>query len=184
VIALGGAGAHTALDPAELQRLGIWEGDVQVTGLELVAGYLVAYVVRKGRRVPMRADAEVDRILEASLGRLNALVSQKLGEDVALQQLQQEASSEGIAKQHTAQRVQSAVEDAAETDPAFAAELQQLLDELRSAGRSLRMSAGDYGVVAGRDVTIDGTSGGVAAGIIHGSVSTAENPPVPGPAKG
>jgi hypothetical protein len=172
------------LDPAGLQRLGIWEGGVLVTGLELVAGYLVAYVVRKGRRVAKGADAEVDRILDAGLERLDALVGQKLGEDAALLQLQQEASGEGAAKPRTAQRVQLAVEDAAEADSAFAAELQQVLDELRAAGGSPRASAGDYGVASGRDVTISGTSGGVAAGVIHGPVSTAGNPPQPGPAKG
>jgi hypothetical protein len=153
-----------------------------VTGLELVAGYLVAYVVRKARRAAKGADAEVDRVIDAGLERLDTLVSCRLGEDPALKQLRQEAAG-GTANQRTIQRVQLAVEDAVETDSVFEGELQQVLVELRAAGATPGVSAEDHGVAAGRDLKISAKSAGIAAGVIHGSVSTA-NPHRSGTARG
>jgi hypothetical protein len=149
-------------------------------GLELLAGYAVAYLVRKARVVAKRADAEVDQLLDAGMDRLQELVSGKLGDDPALVKLEQEAR-EGAERPRTVQRVRLAVEEAAEADAGFAELLEQAVVELRATDPASGVSAGDHGVAAAGDVNIGADRGGVAAGVIDGSVSTG-NPRPPGPA--
>ncbi|MFB7507688.1 chromosome partitioning protein [Streptomyces broussonetiae] len=108
-----------------------------MTGIEIVVGYLCAWGVRKARRVGDRADEEVDRALDAGMDRLHDLVSQKLGEDTALQRLTEEAASgQSAPSDRTRQRVQLALEDAAEHDPAFAADLEYAVQHLRAMDRT------------------------------------------------
>ncbi|MGW5580543.1 chromosome partitioning protein [Micromonospora chokoriensis] len=104
-----------------------------VPGIELVAGYLLAWAVEKARHVGRRADGEVDRVLDAGMDRLHDLVSDKLGDDPALAALEREAAN-GVNNGRTQQRVQLAVEDAADADAAFADRLRTALRELSVAG--------------------------------------------------
>lgn len=67
--------------------------------------------------------------------------------------------------------------DALEEDPDSAETLREMLDELATSGVSIE--AGDHGMAIGGDIVNVATSGGVAAGMIHGSVSTSGNPPQP-----
>ncbi|MGW5284674.1 hypothetical protein ACWERI_35425 [Streptomyces collinus] len=84
-----------------------------------------------------RADGEVDRALDAGMDRLHHLVSQKLGEDAALGRLNEEAAGgQDGPSDRTRQRVQLALEDAAERDPAFAADLEHALHQLRAVDRT------------------------------------------------
>lgn len=147
-------------------------------GLELLAGYAVAYLVRKARRVAERADTEVDQVIDSGMDRLHELVSGKLGDDPALVQLEREAQ-DGTESSRTVQRVQLALEEAAESDSGFAELLEKLVTELQAKDPASGVTAGDHGVAAGGDVNIDADRGGVAGGVIHGSVSTG-NPPPPG----
>jgi hypothetical protein len=105
-----------------------------VLDLEMVPGYLAAYTARMAGR----AASEADRHLDASLERLHALVSQKLGDDDAVQRCDREAATEGVLKPRTVPRVQRAIEEAVEADPAFAAALRHVLDELRAATAQLK----------------------------------------------
>jgi hypothetical protein len=148
-------------------------------GLEVLAGYAVAYLVRKARGLGHRADVEVDRALEAGMDRLHELVSGKLGADPALVKLEREAR-DGAESPRTLQRVQLALEEAAESDAGFAELLEKAVAQLRAKDPSV--AAGDHGVAAGGDVHITADRGGVAAGVIDGSVTTA-NPQPPGPAQ-
>jgi hypothetical protein len=104
-----------------------------VPGLELAAGYLSAWVVRKARRVGAKTDGEVDRVLDVWLARLHDLVTANLVDDPALAQLEREATT-GIDSERTRRRVQDAVDQAAEDDPGFAEQVLQILDELAKAG--------------------------------------------------
>lgn len=105
-----------------------------VPGVELVAGYLVAWAVRKARRVGGRADVEVDRVVDAGMDRLHALVSAKLGgDDAALARLERDAAA-GVDVARSGQRVRLAVEQAAEDDAVFAQRLRGVLAELAAAG--------------------------------------------------
>ncbi|WP_162952398.1 hypothetical protein [Streptomyces hundungensis] len=63
-----------------------------VTGIEIATGYL-AWAVRKAQRMAGRADGEVDRVLDAGMDRLHEVVGRKLGDDPALRQLTDEAST-------------------------------------------------------------------------------------------
>ncbi|MFB7337781.1 hypothetical protein ACFC00_40230 [Streptomyces adustus] len=106
-----------------------------MTGVEIAVGYLCAWLVGKARRVAGRADAEVDRGLDAGMDRLHELVSAKLGADPALARAREEAGAgQGEPSERTRQRLVLALEDAAETDQDFAAALKQALAAVREAG--------------------------------------------------
>jgi hypothetical protein len=70
--------------------------------------------------------------------------------------------------------------DVLEEHPESAEELREVVEQLRAEGVSVTASTGDHSVVVGRDSTTSATSGGVAAQVIHGSVSTSGNPSQPG----
>lgn len=150
-------------------------------GLELVAGYLIAWVVQKARRVAGRANAEVDQALDVGLDRLHALVAEKLGEEPALARLEEQATGDGVVSDRTRQRVTLALEEAAESDGEFAGRLAALLDELASSSAGGPPSAGDHGVAVAGNMEIKASDQAVAASVVHGSVTTG-NPPSPGPA--
>jgi hypothetical protein len=106
---------------------------VEMFGLELVAGYLVAYAVRKAKRVSGRLDAEVDVVLDAGLEQLHGMVAGKLGADPAVGTLEREALATSAATDRTQKRVTFALEEAVEQDPDFAFALQEVLAQLDQA---------------------------------------------------
>jgi hypothetical protein len=132
-------------------------------GLELVAGYLAAYAMQKARRVGRRVDDEVDRAIDEGLDLLHDVVTEKLGGDPAVAQLERDAV-DGVASARTAERVRLAVEEAAETDQVFAGRLEEALARLealdadRAAGTiASQFAVADRGSVvnqAGRDLTV------------------------------
>ena len=71
--------------------------------------------------------------------------------------------------------------DLLEEDPDAEADLRTLVQEIQAALPVGVVSAADHAVAAGRDVNISGSSGGIAAGVIHGNVAP-PNPTRPGPA--
>src|SRR5512142_974694 len=76
-------------------------GVVAVVGLELVAGYLVAWVVRKARRAGQGLDAEVDHVMDAGLDRLHEVIADKLGDDPAVTKLEVEATGGAEVSERT-----------------------------------------------------------------------------------
>ncbi|MER5699516.1 hypothetical protein ABT255_53470 [Streptomyces mirabilis] len=151
-----------------------------MTGIEIAVGYLFAWGVRKARRVGDRADAEVDRALDAGMDRLHDLVSRKLDEDPALHRLAEEAGAgQEAPSERTRQRVQLAIEDAAEQDRDFAEALNSAVEQLQKLGPAGTASAGDGGVAVGGNVSIHSESGSAAAWTM-GDVNLG-NPPQPGP---
>ena len=104
-----------------------------MVGLELVAGYLVAWGVRKLKRVGNRLDEETDEVIDAGLDRLHDAIADKLGADPALVKLEGDVSRGLEPGDRTRRRVQDAVEEAAEDDPDFAAALETLLARLEEA---------------------------------------------------
>lgn len=108
-----------------------------MTGIEIAVGYLFAWAVRKARRVAGRADEEVDRALDAGVDRLHDLVTRKLGADPSLDRLTQEAASgQETPSERSWQRVLLALEDAAEGDASFAADLAQAVERLQALSPS------------------------------------------------
>jgi hypothetical protein len=150
----------------------VWVG-VVVVGLELVVGWLAAWAWGKARRVAGRADAEVDRALDAGMDRLHELVSGKLGDDPALARLEDEAGQdlEAVsASPRTRQRVELALAEAVESDTDFAARLAELVAQLRQAGVA---SPEVTTVTAANTGPAVATRGGVAvSGAVGGDVST------------
>ena len=121
-----------------------------MVGLELVAGYLVAWGVAKLKRAGKRLNEEADEAIDAGLDRLHDAIAAKLGAEPALVKLEAEVAQGLEPSERTRRRVQDAVEDAAEDDPDFAAVVQALvalLEQARAdapsrAGHDLRRAKG------------------------------------------
>lgn len=152
-----------------------------MTGIELAVGYAFAWAVRKAKRVAGRADAEVDRSLDAGMDRLHELISRKLGEDPALVKLAEEAEAgQDAPSDRTRRRVHDALEEAAEQDSEFHEALERAVEELEGLSQQAGgVSAGDGGVAVGGSVGIR-AEGGSAAAWTMGNVALG-NPPQPGP---
>lgn len=137
-----------------------------VTGLEVAVGFLVAWFARKAGK---RLDGMADEVMDAQLDRLHAVVMRKLGGDSALKQLESEAVDAGEVGTRTQARVRLALEEAVEQDPAFAADLEAVLN----------LQAGRHGIAVGRDVRADS---GVSIIMTGGTVSV-DRPDPSGPAR-
>ena len=72
--------------------------------------------------------------------------------------------------------------DLLDEDPGIEAELRALVREVAAQLPAGAVSAAGHSVAAGRDVRITASSGGIAAGVIHGNVA-APGPILPGPAQ-
>jgi hypothetical protein len=129
-----------------------------VTGLEVAVGCVAAWAWHKARRVAGRADAVVDEALDSAVERVREAVVSRLGPDPALGKLETEASADLdqlAVRELTRHRVLLALQDAVETDPQFAAGLQELLAQVRAAEQSSGVqavsAAGPGAVVVGGD---------------------------------
>jgi hypothetical protein len=89
--------------------------------------------------------------------------------------------SAGQAQAAAAARWADRFADLLDEDPSAEAGLRALAEEVAALLPAGAVSASDYSVAAGRDVTITASDGGVAAAVIHGSVAP-PNPTGPGPA--
>ncbi len=155
-----------------------------IPGLEVAVGYLATWAWRRARHAAGRVEEKVDAAVDARMEQLYEAVAGKLAGDPALDRLSTEAARDVDAQpeltDRTRDRVRLALEDATETDPGFAGQLAQLLEQIRAAGS---VSAAEHGVAAGRDVNVRAESGSVAAVNLHGSVRIG-NPPQPGTTQG
>jgi hypothetical protein len=101
-----------------------------MVGLELVAGYLVAWGVRKLKHAGKRLDEDTDEVIDAGLDRLHDAIAAKLGIDSALEKLNSDIAQGVEPNERTLRRVQDAVEDAVEDDPEFGTTIEALLAKL------------------------------------------------------
>jgi hypothetical protein len=135
-----------------------------MTGIEFAVGVLVAWLVKKARHVRQRVDQEIDQAIDTGMDRLHQLVMHKLGVEPALAKLETEVAQTGASTERTQQRVQLALEDAVEDDPAFGTQLQAIVDEIRAAqARAGHASAGDHGIAVAGDIEIHAETGSAAA---------------------
>ena len=86
------------------------------------------------------------------------------------------------ARDGQAERWAGRFADLLDEDPSVAAELRALVEEVAAQLPAAVVSAADHSVAAGRDMTITGSGGGTAAGVIHGNV-TPPDPTPPGRAQ-
>jgi hypothetical protein len=131
-----------------------------VVGLEVAVGFLIGWFARKAGRAGKRLDGMADEVSDALLDKLHDVVMGKLGGDSALAQLEAEVAETGEAGTRTQTRVRLALEEAAEQDKAFAADLDGALATLRT---------GDHGIAIGGNVQSE--TGGVSIVMTGGSVS-------------
>ena len=113
-----------------------------MVGLELVAGYLVAWGTKPLKRAGKRPDEGPGEIADAELDRLHDAIAAKLGRDPALVKLEWEISQGLEPNDRTLRRVQDAVEDAVEEDPGFEAAIGVLLARLEETYDSVPSVAG------------------------------------------
>jgi hypothetical protein len=78
-------------------------------------------------------------------------------------------------------RWQARLEDLLEEYPGLAADLEALVSLIRAELPAGIATASGHGVAAGGDISIRATTGGTAAGVIHGNVAP-PGPTGPGPA--
>ncbi|MEV5754414.1 hypothetical protein AB0L00_41930 [Actinoallomurus sp. NPDC052308] len=128
-----------------------------MTGVELLAGAAVGYLIRKLRKVGGKADAEVDRVLDDGMDALHELISARLGSDGALERLRLEAQA-GAETGLTVRRSEDAIAQVALDDPDFAARLQLLVEILDERAAAIGEAAGA------------GSTHNVISGTVHGSV--------------
>jgi hypothetical protein len=86
------------------------------------------------------------------------------------------------AREAAAQRWAGRFADLLDEDPTVEAELRALVEEVTGQLPAEAVSAAGYSLAAGRDLTVTASGGGIAAGVIHGSV-TPPGPTLPGPAQ-
>jgi hypothetical protein len=141
-----------------------------VVEIALVTGYLVAWALRKARRVGAAVDNDVDQVIDAGLDRLHEVVSGRLGNDPALQTLAEEAANSGIVSERTRRRVDDALAEAIEKDAVFAEAVGQALSTMRgrtSEGLAVASGEGALAVAGSVEITADN---GSAAALIMGDV--------------
>jgi hypothetical protein len=150
----------------------------------VVAAYLVAWAVRKVRRVGARLDAEADAVVDASLDRLHEVVVAKLGRHPALAELVEEAEAAGDGDEVSAltrQQVELALTAAAQKDNAFGQAVTELVVRIREAelAAGSPVTAGPGSVVFTGNAEAKAESGGFAFGQVGGGVHITQGPPDP-----
>jgi hypothetical protein len=133
-------------------------------GAEVVVGYLIAWGVRKAKRVGARLDGEVDQALDAGLERLHALVADRLTTDPALAELERQAAATGQVDDLTRQRVSLSVQAASQHDAAWETRLGELVTKLSALGPAAgTVVAGQRAVMVTGDVRVLADNGSAAA---------------------
>lgn len=143
-----------------------------MVGVELVAGYLFAWLAGKARRAGQRADGQIDTALDAGVDRLCAklysLVAGKLRGDRGLARLEREAN-EGLAapSADASTWIALAVKDASQADPEFDRAMTALVAQLQQATHSAgnSVSARSGGLAVGGSQTNHATDHSIAAGV-------------------
>lgn len=139
----------------------------------VVAGYVIAWVVRKARLAAGRLDAQVDTAIDAGLDKLHTAVTAKLDGHPVLPELAEEAASEsGQVSELTYQQVELAVTAAARRDEVFARTVTDLLAQVQAAEQATGRSvvAGPGSTVFTGDAHANASGSGIAIGQA-GSVS-------------
>jgi hypothetical protein len=152
----------------------------------VAAGYVVAWALRKARRVAGRLDAETDEAIDGGLDRLHEVVVAKLGGHPVLAELVEEAgeaagSGAGEVSELTRQQLELALAAAAHKDELFGQAVTELVGRLREAeqGAGKVVASGEGAAVFTGDVHTEAQGGGIAFGQVAGGVQVHREPPGP-----
>jgi hypothetical protein len=155
----------------------------------VVAGYVIAWAVRKARGVGQRLDAEADAVIDAGLDKLHEAVVAKLGGHPVLDDLGEEAAAgDEAVSELTRQQVELAITAAARRDDVFGQTVTGLLAQIRAGEQAGGVSvlAGSGSRVFTGDAHAEARDGGIAVGQVGGDVHTGgagrgpTDPPGPG----
>jgi hypothetical protein len=144
----------------------------------VVAGYVIAWAVRKARRVGGRLDAEADAVIDGGLNQLHEVVETKLAGHPVFAELVEEAAAAGEISDLTRQQVELALTAAASKDEAFGQAVTELVAQLRQA----EQAAGQAVIVDRGSAVFTGDSharaegGGIAFGQVAGDVHVDRDP--------
>lgn len=143
-----------------------------VVEASVVAGYVIAWVLRKARRVGEGMDGEVDLAIDAGLERLHGVVAARLGADLVLENLDAEASTGGQVSERTRQQVERAITAAACEDDAFGQLVTDLVVQLKAAEQASGISvvAGPGSRIFTGETHVGARGGGIAIGLVGGDV--------------
>jgi hypothetical protein len=131
----------------------------------VVAGYVIAWAMRKTRRVGRRLDAETDEVIDVSLDRLHEVVMARLGGHPVLVELIEEAEQAGHVSDLTRQQAELALEAAARKDEAFARAVTELTARLREREQVFGpVVVGPGSTVFTGNVRANAREGGIAFG--------------------
>jgi hypothetical protein len=149
----------------------------------VVAGYVIAWAVRKVQRAAGRLDAEVDQVIDGGLDRLHELVAAKLGGHPVLAELVEEAEAGGDAggvSDLTRRRVELELAAAAGKDDTFGRAVTELVDGLREAEQAAgrRVIAGPGSAIFTGNAQARADAGGIAIGQA-GAVTISQGLPNP-----
>lgn len=151
----------------------------------VAAGYVIAWAMRKARRVGNRLDAEADTVIDVGLDRLHEVVEAKLGGHPALAELVEEAAADGEVSELTRQQVKLALTAAARKDVAFGQAVNELVVRLQQAEQASGRSviAGPGSAVFTGDAYARAEGGGIAIGQVARDLHVDQGqvgPPGPG----
>lgn len=131
----------------------------------VVAGYVIAWAVRKARRIGGRLDAEADAVIDGGLDRLHEVVAARLGGHPVLAELVEEAEQAGEVSELTRQQMELALEAAARRDEVFGRAVTELVAGLREAEQARGLVApGPGSAVFTGDARAVARDGGIAIG--------------------
>ena len=156
----------------------------------VAVGYVIAWAVRKARRVGGRLDDEADELIDAGLDHLHAVVAAKLSGHPALAELVEEAeqavASDGQISELTRQQVELALSAAARKDETFGQAVTEALSRLQEAEQAADRSviAGPGSAVFTGDFHTRAEGQGIAIGQVAGGVHINRGPTdPPGPGR-
>ena len=149
----------------------------------VVAGYVIAWAIRKARRVGNRLDAEADQVIDDGLDRLHEVVAAKLGGHPVLAELVEEADQAGDVSDLTRQQMELALQAAARKDDAFGQTVTDLVAQLQEATQARGpVAAGPNSTVFTGEAHAKARDGGIAIGQAGNVYMDREpkDPPAPG----
>ena len=151
-------------------------GGAMIIEAGVVAGYVIAWAIRKARRVGGRLDTEADGVIDASLDRLHEVVAAKLSGHPALAELVAEAEAAGDGGEVsdlTRQEVVLAITRAAQKDEAFGQAVTELVAHLREAEQATgpQVIAGPGSSVFTGNAEARAEGGSIAFGQVAGGVN-------------
>lgn len=131
----------------------------------VVAGYVIAWAIRKARRIGNRLDAEADQVIDDGLDRLHEVVAARLGGHTVLAELVEEANQAGEVSDLTRQQIELALQAAAQKDDVFGQEVTDLVAQLQKAAQAQGpVAAGPNSTVFTGDAHAEAKDGGIAFG--------------------